>query len=257
MSDWNPSLYLRFGEGRSRPARDLVGRLADAEPRRILDIGCGPGNSTALLAERWPDADITGIDNSAAMLRKAKEDHPGLAWLERDAGGDLSDLGLFDLVFSNAAFQWIPDHDGLLPRLFALLAPGGRVAVQVPDNHDSAVHEALRELLRDSRWDTALPGARGVSCETPETWYGRLSRSTERIELWRTEYYHVMESPDEILEWSRGTMLRPYLEKLSEEAGTEFVAAMGERIRTSYPQQADGKVLFRFRRLFFIARPSA
>jgi len=209
MSDWDPGQYLKFESGRNKPIRDLIGHVDLPSPSRIIDIGCGPGNSTAFLAKRWPGAEIIGLDSSAAMLEAARKRLPGLQWMEKDAAGDLSGLGTFDLVFSNAALQWMPKHEKLIPGLFTLLNPGGVLAVQMPQNQDSPLHRALLQKNGDIR---------AQQYNNAGFYYDILSRLTGNLELWITEYQHVLDCHGDVIEWFKGTGFRPYLEKLDARA---------------------------------------
>lgn len=251
---WNPEKYLQFGDERTQPARDLLARIAAMEPKRVLDVGCGPGNSTALLAERWPAAEIVAIDGSPEMIAMAKKSRQDISWLEMDAGGDVSGLGAFGVVFSNAAIQWIPDHAALLPRLFSLVAPGGVLAVQAPNNEDSPIHKAVREIVACAAWRDRIPLAQAQIYDSPWTYYDIVAPLTPRLALWECVYYHIMNTMEDVLDWQRGTNLRQYLDQLPDEAAKEEL--LGEvRTRTEflYPRQADGRILYPFKRLFFTA----
>jgi len=245
MSDWSPGQYLKFESERNKPIADLLGRVALSCPARVIDVGCGPGNSTQALLERWPRAEIIGLDNSQAMLEAARKRLPALRWIECDAGGDLSCLGKFDLVFSNAALQWLPDHEKLIPDLFALLNPGGALAVQVPHNFDSPLHRAL--LAR------AGGNPRAMQYHSAGYYYDILARLTGNFEIWAVIYQHVLDCHEDMIEWYKGTGFRPYLEKLDEQGQSEFLADMLEQVRKLYPPQSDGNILFEFKRLFFVA----
>jgi len=253
MADWNPGLYLRFESERGKPIADLLARVGLPCPARVIDIGCGPGNSTECLARRWPGAEIVGLDSSKAMLEAAARRLPGPRWVERDAAGDLSGLGPFDLVFSNAALQWMPAHERVLPAWFALLRPGGVLAVQAPNNFDSPLHQALLALAGSEKWRGALPQARPQNYRDAGYYYDILSRLTADFELWATVYYHVLDCHEDMIEWYKGTGFRPYLEPLDAPGQAEFLADMLEQARALYAPQADGKILFEFKRLFFTA----
>ncbi len=254
MKDWNPDLYRRFEDERTRPARDLLARVPLTSPRRIVDLGCGPGNSTELLVERFPDAAVLGIDNSAAMLDSARERLPGCRF-ERADIGDWAPDGAFDLIYANASLQWVGDHERLLPRLLGHLAPGGVLAVQMPDNRDEPTHRAMRELAAQlpyaaligdaSRLRTELLGLHG---------YYDLLAPLASVDLWRTAYQHPMASPARIVEWVRGTGLKPFVDPLPEAERAQFLVAYEQRIADSYPPRADGQLLLAFPRLFFVAR---
>lgn len=254
MSEWNPAQYLKFKNERTQPSHDLLARIGLDSPERVLDVGCGPGNSTALLAARWPAADVTGLDSSADMIAKAADQHPRLRWLERDASRDLSDLGLFDVVFSNAALQWIPDHDSLIPRLFGLVGPGGVLAVQVPNNDASPLHSAVREVALSPGWKRYFSTVEFQVTASASEYYDRLTLLTPAFDIWLTTYIHVMDSHEGYIEWSRGTYMRSYLNQLpSEDDRRVFTMDVLERVIKAYHPQANGKFLFPFQRLFFVA----
>ncbi len=181
-SDWKPEWYLRFVKQRTQPAIDLAGRIAAEAPKRILDIGCGPGNSTAVLRNRWPDADVTGLDSSPAMIAQARETDGGVRWICADASGDLRPHGRFDIVFSNAAIQWMPEHGRLLPNFFALLMKGGALAVQVPDTSRMPIHLALQELAGGGKWRFELKSGTYSSFSAPY-YYDILSALTTDFDL--------------------------------------------------------------------------
>jgi trans-aconitate 2-methyltransferase len=252
MPMWDANQYLKFANERTQPARDLVSRIL-LEPQTIIDLGCGPGNSTEILNQRWANAALTGLDSSPEMLAQAKANHPDWTWLEADMA-TFSSTKKFDLVFSNAALQWVKNHAELLPRLKNLVADGGAIAIQIPAHQRSHLHQAMLEIAADPKWAVALEKASfALSLETPQFYYDCLLPAT-KIELWQTAYQHVLENAEAILEWIRGTGLRPFLEALpSDAARSEFEARLLERVRQAYPPQRDGKVLFEFNRLFMIA----
>lgn len=253
-TSWDSQQYLRFAEERTRPCHDLAHRIALDAPARIVDLGCGPGNSTAVLASRWPSADITGIDNATDMLTRARRDHPGLRWEEGDIGS-FRPAQPYDLVFSNAAFQWVPDHASLLPRLLEHVAAGGALAFQMPGNFDAAAHRLMRELAASPTWrDVLLHPAREWHVHEIDDYYDILSGHAARLDLWVTEYQHVMPDAAAIAEWYKGTGLRPFLDALPGAPLRErFVAEYTERLVAAFPRRRDGRVLFPFRRLFAIA----
>jgi len=254
MADWNPALYLRFERERTQPVRDLVARLEVREPSRILDIGCGPGNSTAVLKERWPKASVTGLDNSPAMLEKARRSRTDIEWLQADAGSDLSHLGTFDVVLANASLQWLPNHEALLPRLLSSVGPGGALAVQIPQFDLMPSAEAIRETTHQPEFASCFSGfTDGLHRLDDAAYYDVLAGSSRAVELWVTHYSHVMEDHAAIVEWMKSTALRPYLDRLPSTQLEPFLAAVVERLKLVYPTQRDGKVLFIFKRLFFIA----
>jgi len=257
MPSWNADQYLKFAAERTQPARDLLARIGIDAPGRVIDLGCGPGNSTALLARRWPAADISGLDNSSAMIRQAEIDHPGQHWIT----GDIAEwahepAGTFDVIFSNAALQWVPGHTALYPALLRHVASGGALAVQVPMNLDAPAHTAMRELASTPAWACMLPaeGVREWHVHDAGFYYDLLSPSAARLDIWETEYLHVMDGPAAIVEWYKGTGLRPFLDALPTDGDREnFLADYTDRIADAYPARPDGKVLFPFRRFFMVA----
>ena len=251
MSDWNPALYRRFEDERTRPARELLARVPLAQCKLAYDLGCGPGNSTELIAARFPDAKVVGIDNSPAMLESARKRMPGTKF-------ELADIASWqpaqppDLIYSNATLQWLTGHDTLVPRLFSLLAPGGVLAVQMPDNLDEPSHQAMRDsaafcsMSGDVRNRAQLLG--------PGGYYDLLAGSAASVDTWHTIYQHPMASPAAIVEWVSGTGLRPFIDALKTEAErAAFLADYERRLDTAYPPRADGKRLLAFPRLFFVA----
>ena len=249
MPSWSPAQYLKFGEERTRPCRELSARVDLTAPRHIIDLGCGPGNSTDVLAQRWPDAEITGLDNSPRMIETARAERPGWRWVAEDITEWAASHGdIFDLVFSNAALQWLPDHAGLLPRLIERVASGGALAFQMPA-HDSPAHDLMRRIasarrLRVNEWHS----------HEPAFYYDTVAPWSSRVDVWTTEYQHVMPNAEGIVEWYRGTGLRPYLEALATDAErSQFEAELLAGFRVLYPERADGRVLFPFRRIFAVA----
>lgn len=254
MSDWDAGLYLAFGDERTRPARELLGRVACAAPATVVDLGCGPGNSTALLAARWPAAAVIGIDSSPDMLARARADLPALRW-------ELADVATWqpaapvDVVFANAVLQWLPDHAALLPRLLAAVAPGGALAVQMPESFAQPSHVAMRELWTEpSEARGPLPHRDTSSVLAASAYYDLLAPHAARVDLWHTTYEQVMPDADAIVRWVSGTGLRPFLDALPDpDERAAFVAAYTARIAALYPARADGQRLFSFSRLFIVA----
>jgi trans-aconitate 2-methyltransferase len=249
MPSWNANQYLKFADERTQPCRDLIARVAASNVRTVIDLGCGPGNSTAVLAERWPDAAITGLDNSQAMIDVARREQPARRWSTRDIAEWAADeTEFFDIVFSNAALQWVPNHSSLYPQLFARVRAGGVLAVQIPADFDALPHRLMREL--------APPGlvVKEWHSHEPTFYYDLLALHSERVDIWQIEYQHVMPNADAIVEWYKGTGMRPFLDAFENAAAREeFISKYSDRIRDAYPARADGKVLFLFRRLFLIA----
>jgi trans-aconitate 2-methyltransferase len=257
MPTWNADQYLKFASERTQPARDLVARIARDAPRRVIDLGCGPGNSTALLAARWPGADLLGLDSSMTMINQANHDHPEWRWAVGDIAEWANEQGnQYDVVFSNAAMQWVDDHEAVYPALFRRVAPGGALAVQVPANLDAPAHRQMRHLAATPAWASQLPhgGVREWYVHEPEFYYDLLASQALRVDLWVTDYVHVMDGAAGIVEWYKGTGLRPFLDALRNDAErANFLADYTDRITEAYPAQPDGRVLFPFRRFFLIA----
>jgi trans-aconitate 2-methyltransferase len=260
MPGWNPNQYLKFADERTQPCRDLAARIAVSNVRRVIDLGCGPGNSTAVLRARWPDAEFTGLDGSADMIERAQREHPAQDWI----AGDISEWaaapdGQFGVVFSNAALQWVDDHATLYPRLLSRVAPGGALAVQIPGNIDALPHRLMREVAALPQWSPRFP--EGIVREwhhhEMEFYYDTLAPIAARLDLWATEYWHILPDADAIVEWYRGTGLRPFLEVLETDADRgRFAADYLASLQPHFPPRAAGGVLFPFRRIFLIAYKS-
>lgn len=254
MADWNSAQYLKFATQRTQPAIDLATRLAGIRPAKVIDIGCGPGNSTAILKEAFPYADILGVDNSENMIATAQKDYPNLQWRVCDASKELTAMaGEFDLVFSNACLQWIPNHPTLLKNMFALLKKGGTLAVQVPMNFEEPIHKIIGEVSTSAKWANHFHNPRVFYTLTPSAYFDLLSEYSKEFAMWSTTYYHVMKSHDDILEWYRSTGMRPYLNVLNEQEKSDFEHEVLEQIKQRYPAQKSGSIIFRFPRFFFTA----
>jgi trans-aconitate 2-methyltransferase len=251
---WDPTCYLRFGAQRLRPAADLLARVPLSAPASIVDLGCGPGNATRLLAARWPEAALTGVDLSAEMLAEARRDGPDAEWVEADLA-DWAPERRFDLVYSNATLHWLAHHEVLLPRLMTFLRPGGVLAVQMPRNFAAPFHALMRDTAASGPWAARLAGLlRDDPVGAPAFYYGLLSGVASSLDIWQTEYLQVLEGEDAVLKWVRGTALRPVIEALDAEMFDAFEARYAERLRAAYPRRPeDGCTLFAFRRLFIVA----
>jgi trans-aconitate 2-methyltransferase len=250
---WDSSQYLQFADERTRPCRELAARIALPAPRRIVDLGCGPGNSTAGLAQRWPEAEIEGVDNSPNMIAAAQKDYPAQKWTAADIATWAAPAPC-DLVFSNAALQWVGDHAAVFPRLARQVASGGALAVQVPANIEAPAHRLMRDLAQSAAWRdhfSRLP--REWFVQEPAFYYDALASQMARLDLWTTEYFHVMENAQAIVEWYRGSGLRPFLDVLPAGDQPRFLADYGTLIAAEFPARSDGRVLFPFLRLFIIA----
>jgi trans-aconitate 2-methyltransferase len=251
MPSWKADQYLKFVAERTQPCRDLAARVAIANPRRAIDLGCGPGNSTEVLAARWTLAELTGLDSSAEMIERAGAAHPEWRWLAGGIEEWIDGEDCFDVVFSNAAMQWVPEHSSVFPRLMARVTAGGALAVQMPGNFDAEAHRSMREVA------SRFPGTDKVRewfTHRMEFYYDLLAPLAARVELWATEYVHVMDGPEDIVEWYKGSGMRPFLDALSDDAErASFTAEYLAAIRQGYPARHDGRVLFPFRRLFLVA----
>ncbi|XXT39896.1 trans-aconitate 2-methyltransferase [Sorangium sp. So ce513] len=254
MADWDPVQYLRFEDQRARPAVDLLGRIALTVPGEIVDLGCGAGNITRLVAQRFPDRGVVGVDSSPEMLARARVVLPGARFLEGDIARFVP-AAPPALIFSNAALHWLDDHPALFPALLGRLAKGGVLAVQMPRNHGAPSHTAMVEVSRTPRFRGKLAAiVRESPVAEPRVYYEVLAPHAAQIEIWETEYLHVLEGESPVVEWTKGTTLRPLLAALDDDERADFLAEYGRRVAAAYPRAADGKTPFPFRRLFLVAR---
>jgi len=249
---WDPNQYARFGGERLRPASDLLAAVPLEAPRRIADLGCGNGTATALLAARWPAAEILGVDDSSEMLAAAA----GLALHARWLCTSIADWQpgeRYDLVFSNAALHWLPNHTSLLPRLLGVLNEGGVLAVQMPRNFAAPSHTLLFDLAESARWRERLARlVRRKPVEAPEWYYRLLAPLAHCVTLWETEYWQPLSGDRPVVAWVKGTWLKPFLDALGADAQA-FELEYTDRIAAAYPPERNGLTLFPFRRLFFVA----
>lgn len=253
MADWSAAQYLKFADERTRAARDLLAQVPLATPRLAYDLGCGPGNSTELLIGRYPKARVIGVDSSPDMLAKARQSYPQAEFIE----GDLASWQppeQPDLLFANAVFQWVPDHLFVLRRLLDALQKGGVLAVQMPDNLDEPSHVAMRETAAAGPWAPkfAKPVRVRAGLPLPAGYYDALKPAATHVDIWHTIYNHPLDGPDGIVEWVKGTGLRPYIDPLTADERQAYLAQYRERIAEDYPLAADGKILLRFPRLFIV-----
>lgn len=253
MTSWNSAQYLKFKNERTQPAVDLASRISVKNPKNILDIGCGPGNSTHVLYERYPHANILGIDNSENMIATAQTAYPELKFMLCDAEKLSSIEKKFDIVFSNACIQWIPNHAQLLKNMMSLLNTGGVLAVQIPVNYEEPIHKIIADVSSNDKWKSKFSHPRNFYNLRPNEYYDILSGISSDFNMWCTTYCHRMKSHGQILEWYRGTGLRPYLEVLSENEQADFEDDIYEALVNTYPTQQNGEIIFRFPRLFFTA----
>ncbi len=256
---WSAERYVAFEEERTRPARDLLAAIPRAQVGVAFDLGCGPGNSTELIAARFPTARITGIDSSPDMVAAARARLPTVRFEIADVRAWAHDAGIgsqaADLIVANAVLQWVPGHAELLPALAARLCPGGWLAVQVPDNLDEPAQKLMREIADDGPWRQKLVNADRsrvrIKCAA---WYYRLLReSCSRVDVWRTTYYHPLAGTDAIVEWFKGTGLLPFLAPLDSAERADYLVRYRCAIERGYPTSSDGTVLLPFPRLFIVA----
>jgi len=254
MADWSAEQYLKFEDERTRPSRDLLEQIPLAEARRVIDIGCGPGNSTELLVRRWPQAEVIGVDTSADMLRQARERLPGRSFIEANVAHWVPPEKT-DVLFANAIFQWVPGHLRQLQRLLGALTPGGVLAVQMPDNLDEPAHVLMREVALLEPWRTRLAETARLrdALPKPGVYYDALGPLCSRLEIWHTIYNHALDDAAAIVEWVKGSGLRPFVDLLDPPERKAYLAEYTARIAASYLPQADGKVLLRFPRIFIVA----
>lgn len=252
---WDPAQYLKFSGPRLQPALDLLARVPSAAPAAVYDLGCGTGSITRILAERWPGARVVGIDGSAAMLDQARSgaDAANLAWVESDVRRWTADRPA-DVIYSNAALHWLDDHAALFPRILAQLAPGGVLAVQMPRNFAAPSHTCLASTVESGPWRERLsPLLRRKPVAEPADYHALLAPRVRRLDIWETEYLHVLTGDNPVVEWTKGSALRPFLDKLEGAERARFLADYGARVGAAYPALRDGTTLFPFRRLFIVA----
>ena len=250
---WNPSVYLNHADERTRPAVELLARVRQDNPGRVIDLGCGPGNSTAVLAARWPHAHLEGLDSSTDMLEEARKSPVRADWIEADIA-TWSARARYDLIFSNATLQWLGGHHALISRLLGFIQPGGTFAFQVPHNMNAPSHRLMRESARSGTWSGKLANVREVAVLSPSDYFEILHSRCEQIDIWESEYLHVLDGEDAVYRWVSGTGLRPFVQALDGGERNDFIADYKARLNKAYPMRADGKTLFPFKRLFAVAR---
>ena len=250
---WDPERYLTYADERGRPFVDLITRIDAEAPARVVDLGCGPGNLTALLATRWPDAAVEGLDSSPQMVEAARRDVPGIDFEVADLRAWSPD-GPVDVLISNATLQWVPGHLDLLPRLVAAVTPGGWLAFQVPGNFDEPSHTIRRELAAEPAYAAWTADADRPSAHDPEDYYDVLAAAGCHVDAWETTYLHVLRGADPVFTWVSGTGARPTLQALPDDVRPRFEAEFKARLAAAYPARADGSVLLPFRRVFVVAQ---
>ena len=254
MEDWSARQYLKFEDERTRPPRDLLAQVPLQRPHRVVDLGCGPGNSTELLVERYPQSEVVGLDSSPDMLRKARERLPKCEFVEADIATWTPDART-DLLFANAVIQWLPDHTAVLRRLLQALPEGGVLAVQMPDNTREPALRFQREVGESGPWadHSEIKAAPRDDLPSVEAYYDLLKPVCTHLDIWHTVYNHVMTSPEAITEWFKGSSLQPFLSPLDAKAREQFLAAYTKKITGAYKSRFDGRVLLKFPRLFILA----
>lgn len=251
---WSASQFLKFEDERTRPARDLLAQVPEGEIRAAYDLGCGLGNSTELIAARFPAAELAGVDSDDDMLAAARKRLPDIAFEKADLA-EWQPRQPADLLFANAVFQWLPEHQHIFEQLMEHLIPGGALAVQMPDNLNEPTHLLMEETARSPGWAGHFAGKaiRRSALPTPSSYYNVLSARSARIDIWHTIYNHPLDNAAAIAEWVKGTGLRPYLDALEPAMRGDFLADYTSRLAAAYPPLRDGKVLLRFPRLFIVA----
>ncbi|HEY4319235.1 MAG TPA: trans-aconitate 2-methyltransferase [Herbaspirillum sp.] len=252
---WSAKQYVTFENERTRPVRDLLAAVPTPGARAVVDIGCGPANSTELLAARYPDAAVAGIDSSPDMIEAARARLPEIRFELADIA-NWNEAGPYDVILANAVLQWVPGHETLLPRLMAMLAPGGSLAVQMPDNLEEPAHRLMRETAADMRWkDKLAKAAQARTVRHDAQWYYRLLHpACATLDVWRTTYFHPLAGgAGAVVEWFKGSGLRPFLDPLDESERKSFIGQYQAALAEAYPAQPDGTVLLPFPRLFIVA----
>lgn len=253
-TQWDPALYLRYGDERLRPALDLLARIDAGAPAQVVDLGCGPGNITAILKQRWPGAAVLGIDGSGAMLDKAREAAPACRFAEADFGRWTAEAPV-DVLYTNAALHWLDGHEALFPRLLAQLAPGGVMAVQMPAMHAAPIRALQHAVAADGPWAPLLAEVGGAPAILEAGQYWDILRPiTSQLDIWETVYLHALSGENAAVQWASGTSLRPFLDPLPADLRAQFLAAYTAAVAPHYPRRADGTTLLPFRRLFIMAR---
>lgn len=252
---WSAKQYVAFEDERTRPARDLLAAIPDIDARSVIDIGCGPGNSTDLLVQRFANATVRGLDSSPDMLDAARKRLPDVRFDRADIA-TWNEPGPFDVILANAVFQWLPDHATLLPSLVAKLSPGGSLAIQMPDNLDEPAHRLMREVAADGPWASKLVGVAGqrTTLDNAGTYYSMLCSCSSRVDVWRTTYHHPLAGgPAAVVEWFKGSGLRLFLDPLDEAEKAEYLKQYLAALEPHFPMLADGSVLLPFPRFFIVA----
>jgi len=252
---WDPAQYLRFSGERMRPAVDLLARIGDAAPAAVVDLGCGAGNLAPLVLARWPSTRLTGVDSSPEMLARARSDHAGASFVQADIAAWRPPAPV-DVLYSNAALHWVAGHEDLIARLLEeAVAPGGTLAVQMPRNFGAPSHTSIAETIERGPWRRRLePVLRREPVKRPEVYWRLLEGHAAELQIWETEYLQVLSGENPVAEYTKGTWLKQFLDRLEGAEREAFEADYRARVRPHYPPEADGRTLFPFRRLFIVAR---
>lgn len=253
MTDqWDPVQYLKFKNFRECAIHDLIAKIPLKDPKKIVDLGCGTGNSSVFLKKRWPDAKVMGVDNSEKMLEKAKLNPEEIEWVEADFASWRA-KEKFDLIFSNAALHWSSQHEILLPKLLSYLNPQGVFAMQIPNNFDQFPHAAVLEVIKSSAWSAKLATAlKDYTVLKPEKYYEIVKRYSKNLEMWETIYFHQLDGINAVFEWIKGSLLRPCVAKLTADEFENFAADIRQKLKHTCQLQSDGVVMLPFRRLFLV-----
>ena len=252
---WDPAQYLKFSGERVQPPIDLLARIPAERPHTVVDLGCGAGNMFPLFAARWPEARLVGVDNSPDMLARARIDNPTVSFVEADLSA-WAPTAPVDVMFSNACFQWLDRHEHLLPRLLSHVAPGGWFAVQMPRSLDMPMATCMTATIQAGPWRSILePGRRQRTVAPPEEYWRLLSPHAAALTFWETEYMHVLSGENPVAEFAKGSGLKQLLDRLEEPMRSQFEVEARRRLAEAYPKEADGRTLFKMRRLFFLAQP--
>lgn len=249
--EWNANQYIKFEKERTQPSIDLIEKI-NFSPKSILDMGCGPGNSTSLLYGRFENSEITGIDISENMLKKARESYPYINFEKINIETELGKLRSYDLIFSNACLHWIPNHERLYESIFEKLNAGGMLAVQMPLVYNAEFYKLLKNFVKKEKW-VKLSEIKNFHIPSPGRIYDILSLYSLEITMWETTYYHIVPSAEYVVEWYKGSGLKPYLDMLSKEESTEFLKELTSEIEKTYSTQPDNSVILKMPRLFFTA----
>jgi trans-aconitate 2-methyltransferase len=253
---WDPERYLTYADERGRPFVELVARVGAQRPSAVVDLGCGPGNLTVLLRERWPDADIRGLDSSPEMIDKARLVDPAITFDVADLRTWARDADPVDVLVSNATLQWVPGHLDLLPGLVSRVRPGGWLALQVPGNFEEPSHTIRRDLADEEPYAAHTRGVAVPTSHDPDVYLEALADLGCSVDAWETTYLHVLTGPDPVFTWVSGTGARPTLQALPDDLRPAFEDEFRRRLRAAYPERG-GRVVLPFRRVFAVAQVPA